>query len=152
MTDEPEYEVEAILDDRTRNREYFVKWAGLPDSENSWEPSAYLASASHLVEAYWVQKAAQGGKKPPPSPASEPEAESVPNVPKRDVNVTSEPPAIEPKTTIGMRLDVARRASLAILTEDGRTMELTRDEFRALSLEKYVELLESRAVAAQSGQ
>jgi len=39
--EEGEFEVESILDKRitTRGTEYFVKWVGFSDNENSWEPA-----------------------------------------------------------------------------------------------------------------
>jgi hypothetical protein len=54
---EEEWEVERILDHRTRRVrrgtavEYLVKWLGYPDSENSWVPSGDV-HASALVEEY----------------------------------------------------------------------------------------------------
>ena len=49
-----EYEVEAILDRRTRRRrlEYLIKWLSYPDSENTWEPAANLSHAQDLLLAY----------------------------------------------------------------------------------------------------
>jgi hypothetical protein len=54
---EEEWEVERILDHRTRrvNRrivvEYLVKWRGYPDSDNSWEPASNV-HADDLVRDY----------------------------------------------------------------------------------------------------
>jgi transposase InsO family protein len=54
---EEEWEVERILDHRTRrvNRrivvEYLVKWRGYPDSDNSWEPASNV-HADDLVREY----------------------------------------------------------------------------------------------------
>ena len=48
----PAYQVEALLDSRTRKRrvEYLVKWAGYNDpADNSWEPR------ENLVQSPWCQ-------------------------------------------------------------------------------------------------
>lgn len=52
--DEPEYEVENILDCRIRWRrpEYLVKWKGYDDGHNSWEPKANLVHAKRLLNTY----------------------------------------------------------------------------------------------------
>ncbi len=44
MADEEEYVVERIVDKRTRNGrvEYFLKWKGYHDSENTWEPKEHV--------------------------------------------------------------------------------------------------------------
>jgi Chromo (CHRromatin Organisation MOdifier) domain len=41
---EEEYDVEKIVDKRTRNgtTEYLVKWLGYESDENTWEPTGYL--------------------------------------------------------------------------------------------------------------
>lgn len=51
------YVVERLVAKRTRKRatQYLVKWLGLPDSEQSWEPQTKLKKLSHwnhLLEAY----------------------------------------------------------------------------------------------------
>jgi hypothetical protein len=52
--DEPEYEVEEILDSRRRRRalQYLVKWKGYPVSDNSWEPTANVQNSSRLLEEF----------------------------------------------------------------------------------------------------
>jgi len=49
-----EYEVEAILDSRTRYRklQYLVKWKGYGPEENSWLPSDNLIHAPKLVSKF----------------------------------------------------------------------------------------------------
>ncbi|KAF8823142.1 hypothetical protein HHX47_DHR12000006 [Lentinula edodes] len=52
--DEPEYEVEEILDSRVRWKklEYLVKWKGYDAGHNSWEPAANLSRAPKIVRAF----------------------------------------------------------------------------------------------------
>ena len=52
--DEPEYEVQTILDSRIRWRriEYLVKWKGYDDSHNSWEPLVNLKGAKQSITAF----------------------------------------------------------------------------------------------------
>jgi hypothetical protein len=49
-----EYEVECILDKRTRRgrTEYLVKWVGYPDYDATWEPLANLGNATDSVEEF----------------------------------------------------------------------------------------------------
>lgn len=51
--DEPIYNVEKILDRRVRHGrlEYFLKWQGCPDSQNTWEPFSNL-NCSLLVSEF----------------------------------------------------------------------------------------------------
>src|SRR3954454_10081906 len=51
IDDHLEYEVEAILDQRTHRRslEYLVKWVGYPEHDASWEPRSNLANATDLI-------------------------------------------------------------------------------------------------------
>lgn len=52
MPQKNEYRVEKILKKRVKNNvvEYFLKWYGWPDSENSWEPESNLACSDLLQE------------------------------------------------------------------------------------------------------
>ena len=52
--DEPEYEVEKLLDSRIRWRriEYLVKWKGYDDGHNSWEPVTNLTNAKRSITAF----------------------------------------------------------------------------------------------------
>ena len=49
--EEPEYEVEEILDSRIRWKrlEYLVKWVGYDSGHNSWEPVENLEHAPKIV-------------------------------------------------------------------------------------------------------
>jgi len=53
---EKEWEVETILDHRTRHGrgQFLVKWKGYPSSENSEEPVEGLKNAEDLVQAGWT--------------------------------------------------------------------------------------------------
>lgn len=66
------FKVEKILDKRTINRrlEYLIKWAGYPESENTWEPAKNLASCKNVIKEFNAAcKAGNKNKakiKPPP--------------------------------------------------------------------------------------
>ena len=45
---EPEYIVERILKSRRKGAEYLVKWKGYGDTENTWEPRAYVEETAAL--------------------------------------------------------------------------------------------------------
>ena len=66
---EPAYQVEALLDSRTRKRraEYLVKWAGYDSpADNSWEPRENLGGdGAALVDAF--EAACRGAAKKKPS-------------------------------------------------------------------------------------
>ncbi len=51
-----EYEVEAIVDNRTDHTtgvtEYLIMWKGFGADENTWEPLHHLANAMALVTEY----------------------------------------------------------------------------------------------------
>ena len=50
--DEPEYEVEEVLDSRRqwKRLEYLVKWIGYDAGHNSWEPADNLKNAPKMVQ------------------------------------------------------------------------------------------------------
>ena len=52
--DEPEYEVEDILDSRIRWKklEYLIKWVGYDAGNNSWEPAENLKNAPKMVKQF----------------------------------------------------------------------------------------------------
>lgn len=54
INDETEYEVEQILDHRTRRnkKEYLVKWKGYPEYDATWEPEDHLINAEEIVREY----------------------------------------------------------------------------------------------------
>ena len=57
---EDEWEVEKVLDERTKGRakrkQYLVKWVGWPDSHNTWEDEENLRNAPDLVAQYENEK------------------------------------------------------------------------------------------------
>ena len=61
--DETEYEVEAIVGERTHYRkvQYLVKWAGFPSTDNTWEAAENI-SETVAYEVYLKSKASQPKK------------------------------------------------------------------------------------------
>jgi len=58
-TEEEEYVVEQILSHRVTRKgklEYYLKWKGFSDADNTWEPAENL-NCKDLVEAYEAQRA-----------------------------------------------------------------------------------------------
>src|SRR3954463_12436004 len=54
INDDTEYEVEQILDDRTKRhkKEYLVKWKGYPEYDSTWEPEDHLINAEEVIKDY----------------------------------------------------------------------------------------------------
>ena len=61
IDDHEEFEVERILDSRTRYRriEYLVKWKGYPDYDATWEPSNNLLNAQQAIHDFNIARAEQ---------------------------------------------------------------------------------------------
>ena len=51
---EEEYEIEAILNHRTRRtkKEYLIRWKGYSPTEDSWEPEKGLSHSKRILNAY----------------------------------------------------------------------------------------------------
>jgi len=65
--EEPEYEVERIVDKRVVDgvTEYLVKWKGWENEEDqTWEPEENLVGSEKLIKKYEVAKSKQGETKP----------------------------------------------------------------------------------------
>ena len=64
---EQDYEVEAILDERTNGRakEYLIKWKGWPKEDSTWEPLMALGDCPVILETWRTSKSAKskGGSK-----------------------------------------------------------------------------------------
>eukprot|EP00301_Raphidiophrys_heterophryoidea_P021827 c6138_g1_i1.p1 GENE.c6138_g1_i1~~c6138_g1_i1.p1 ORF type:complete len:262 (-),score=66.13 c6138_g1_i1:279-956(-) len=58
-SDEEEYEVERIVDDKKKGKHsyFLVKWKGFSEAENSWEPENNLTNCQNMIKAYREQKA-----------------------------------------------------------------------------------------------
>ncbi|EXV01030.1 reverse transcriptase domain protein [Metarhizium robertsii] len=54
VLDDGEYEVEQILDVRTKNktRQYLIKWKDYGHEENTWEPMKHLRKCQHLLRQF----------------------------------------------------------------------------------------------------
>ena len=63
--EEPEWEVESVLDMRRRGThvEYLVKWRGYPLEEASWEPKSHLTHAGEVLQEY-EQRTRQRASRP----------------------------------------------------------------------------------------
>jgi transposase InsO family protein len=64
IEDHQEYEVEQILDQRTRFRrkEFLVKWVGYPDYDATWEPEANLKNATDAVKEFLASRTLLEGR------------------------------------------------------------------------------------------
>eukprot|EP00741_Cyanophora_paradoxa_P020903 tig00021318_g20179.t1 len=63
------YEVEAVVDFDATTGLYLVKWAGYPDSDNTWEPVKNLRDCWHFVERFAQATGKAVGPRPRPSSA-----------------------------------------------------------------------------------
>jgi hypothetical protein len=66
-SEEPEYEVEAVIDsdevtqpDGNKKRFYRVRWKGYEEEEDTWEPEDNLENAVDMIADYWKSEHAQG--------------------------------------------------------------------------------------------
>ena len=73
LTDEPDYEVEAILDHcirpaprKTRTskvtKKYLIKWKGYDHLHNSWEPESNLDNCADILAEYWQRVNAKSSR------------------------------------------------------------------------------------------
>ena len=55
---QPEFEVEALLRSRGKGKEeeFLVKWKGFPETEATWEPLANLGNSRQLVQEFRRQQ------------------------------------------------------------------------------------------------
>jgi hypothetical protein len=64
IEDHQEYEVEQILDQRTRFRrqEFLVKWVGYPDHDATWEPESNLKNAAESIQEFLASRTLLEGR------------------------------------------------------------------------------------------
>ncbi|GES76716.1 cysteine proteinase [Rhizophagus clarus] len=77
---EDEYVVEKIIDHRKIKgvTQYYLKWKGYPDDENTWENESDVF-AKELIEKYWKRENEKSKKKPVESPEESSEEDSKRN-------------------------------------------------------------------------
>ena len=73
-SEEEVYDVERILNDRVVNgrKEYFIKWVGYPDEDNTWEDAKNIFSPELLEEYEQEKKKAKAAAKPKGKQAAKP--------------------------------------------------------------------------------
>jgi Chromo (CHRromatin Organisation MOdifier) domain/Integrase core domain len=66
-SEEPEYEIESIIDsdeviqpDSSKKRFYRIRWKGYEEDEDTWEPEENLENAIDMISEYWQSPHAKG--------------------------------------------------------------------------------------------
>jgi hypothetical protein len=145
-SEDHEWEVESIVDDRLDGDThlFLVKWAGYPESANTWEPESNLTSSSQLLETYWTQKAiledAQAQAQTQAQASASIPAGTGETMMKSEAKTVLLEPKYRPVSLVSVRLDGPRRPLFRVrLGDERRIKEITREEFIRLAPQAYLE-------------
>jgi hypothetical protein len=128
------YEVEAIVDDRTRKgvQEFFVKWKGFSKSQNSWATIEDLGGAHDSVDAYIAKKLgrqdAASRRKPIVRAESEPEPD-MEHLEKAKREKGAAKKAAKVKTIVGVKKAGSKTVFEAV-TSKGKEVTVSRAALR----------------------